>query len=193
MIYIENLSIRVNGNLIIDKLNLTTEDNGFYLIEGFNGSGKTTLLETIAGLNKNYTGKIKINRKNLEQYNQEELSKLISLLEQQYIPKFNFTVQEYLELYRYPYNQSNALCESDINKISKIKLITNITDLEHRQLNTLSGGQLQRVKIAASLIQDTPIILLDEPFTFLDKHNKNKIQQILYKLSITKLIIVVSH
>ncbi|MBR3890999.1 MAG: ATP-binding cassette domain-containing protein [Bacilli bacterium] len=160
---------KVYGNKsILENINYTFSSSGLYLVVGKSGVGKTTLLNIISGLDNDYNGQV-LSRKKIFYFKSEFL---IS----------NFTVKENIEFIK------------DITKGFKLKKDNyGINELHRKRIDTLSGGEKQRVCFYISLCSCSKIILLDEPTSNLDYENKRKIASILKKESKNKLIIVVSH
>ena len=197
MLEIKNLNITHQNNHIIKDFNLSTNENGFIVIEGKNGIGKTSILNAIAGIKAsetNITGTISYNNQNINMLHKKDKAKIIGIVEQQYNPNFSFTVKEFLLQSRYPYKKLfSGLTTKDLKKIAYAIKITQIDKLKNKYLDKLSGGQLQLVKIAAIIAQEPEIYLLDEPINNLDSNNTKTILDIFKHLSKTKLVIVVLH
>jgi iron complex transport system ATP-binding protein len=179
---------------ILQDINIELMPNTFYALIGKNGIGKSTLIRTLAGLQNSLSGELIINKKALDKFNKRALAKQLSIVTTDTIPASNFTVYELVALGRQPYNNwLGKLNKQDKSIIKKALLSTEINELSHRKLATLSDGQLQKVMIARALAQDTAIILLDEPTTHLDLENKTAILLLLKKLSKKKTILISTH
>jgi len=148
----------------------------------------------LAGLQNSLSGEIIINKTILDKFSKKDLAKQLSIVTTDTIPTSNFTVYELVALGRQPYNNwLGKLNKQDEIIINNALLSTDISELSHRKLTTLSDGQLQKVMIARALAQNTPIILLDEPTTHLDLENKIAILLLLKKLSKEKTILISTH
>lgn len=184
IIEIKNLSFSYNNSLILQNINLQIKEGEFISIIGPNGAGKTTLLNILCGLKKYNYGEIIIKNKPLSKINKEELAKLIA-----YLPQFNENL-EYLKVFqiillgRLPYFRKKFFETSlDIEIAKKAMEICNITHLANRYFHQLSGGEKQMVLIAKLIAQKTPIMILDEPITFLDINHVIKIMNLIKKIN----------
>ncbi len=178
---------------LIRNLNLTIKKNLITTIVGANGIGKSTLLKLIAGLLTNYKGEIYINEKEVKNYTKNELAKSISILFSDYNILYPIKVIEFLQMARYPYlKKLEPLTKMDKEFIYNISSFTGITHLLNKNILSLSSGEKQLVYLSHILVQDTPIMLLDEPFSHLDLRHKILILDILKKLK-DKSIIIVTH
>ncbi len=149
-------------------------------IVGANGSGKSTLIRTLANLQRLLSGEIYVNNKPLYAHTSLELATRLSLVLTGAIPIKNITVMEMLALGRHPYtNWMGRLTVNDWNVVNYVVETLQIQDIVSKKCYELSDGQLQKVMIARALVQDTDLIILDEPTTHLDLHHKAYILQLL--------------
>ena len=161
------------GRNVLEGLSLTLNDGSFYGIAGPNGSGKTTLLRTLAGILE-YKGSIRIDDSELSHLKRKDLSKYIALMPQFSSLYFSYTVYDVVLQGRYVHSGSGRLLDLDGYSREDIRIaenameVTGLIDIKDRRLTELSGGQLQRVLLARTIAQDTPVILLDEPTNHLD-------------------------
>ena len=181
MIKIENLSVRVQDKQILKNINLTIADGENICILGQNGCGKTTLLKAIAGL-ITYEGKISIDDVDIQTLKRKDLAKKLSMMSQFTNVAFDYSVYETVMMGRYSQLKSKSLfptVNSEDRKIVEDALkLSDLYELSNRSINSLSGGQLQRVFLAKNLAQNPDILLLDEPNNHLDL--KNQIELINY-------------
>ena len=160
---------------------------GEYLsIIGPNGAGKSTLLKCILRLHETgrTTGTIKIKGRNLTEYGQKNLARIVSYVPQAggWIPPF--TIRELLRLSRYPYADSaSGLKADDFRAIDRALSLTGLTAMAGRYLKTLSGGERQKAYLAAALAQETEVMLLDEPASFLDPSHVAELNALLTTLN----------
>lgn len=168
MIEIKNLNFSYNDKKILKNINFSLEKPEFLCLLGPNGSGKTTLLKNICGLLKVQHGEISFNNKDLLKLNRKELSKNVAIVNQNQENPYEYLVKELVEMGTYVLNLGFS------EKKNFLEEIYNLTDIEEfldRGINTLSGGEKQRVYLARALGQNTPLLLLDEPISNLDlKH-----------------------
>lgn len=196
IIEVKNLSFSYQKHTIIEDLSFSVSKGEFLAIAGPNGAGKTTLLNLICGLLKPDTGTITIDSANIKSYSAKKLAQKISVVRQEFIPAFDFTAGEIVAMGRSPYLSSIGFeTKNDLEAVTEAMEITDTAKFTDRPLKNLSGGERQRVLIARALAQQTPIILLDEPTSFLDFKHQVDIYDLL-KNSQTqnnKTIIAVTH
>lgn len=195
MIEIKNLNFRIKNNLILSNIDLKILPGDFWLIFGPNGSGKTTLFKIISGLIPNYRGEIRITSKNIRGESRKNLAKKIA-----YLPQFDefslpLPVREILLSGRYPYTSLfKDYSGQDHDLVSQAVDQFGLKSFLDRDINTLSGGERKKVMLASAFIQDVSIILLDEPFTFLDPRSASGLKTILSDLNRRgKTLVVISH
>ncbi len=168
MIEISNLDFDIDGFKILKDINLKIYRGEFVGIIGANGSGKTTLLKCINGINKT-DKKIKIFNKYILDYDYKELARKISYMSQNTIMPFDFICKKIVEFGRYPYKKVfEYLTEDEIKLIEYYLKKTDSEKLSNKLINSISGGEKQRVLFAKLLVQETEIALLDEPTSALD-------------------------
>ena len=200
MIQLKHLEIGYHAkskpNSVFKNINLSFETGDLVGLIGNNGVGKSTLLKTITGNLAPLHGEIILNGKQLHQFSTQELAQHISIVVTEKIGGFNLTAWDVVATGRTPYiNVFAKLTASDEAIINSSFEQLNISNLKHKLIEELSDGQRQKVMIAKSLAQQTPIIILDEPTAFLDYNSRHQLFLILKKLCEDqhKLIIVSSH
>lgn len=200
MIEITNLEIGYKSkgkhNSVFTGINLTLSAGDLVGLIGDNGIGKSTLLKTMTGNLAPLAGDIKINNKPSAQFTAQQLAQLLSIVVTEKIGGFNLTVWDVVATGRTPYiNIFGKLSPEDEAIVTKAMEQLNLLPLKDKLIDELSDGQRQKVMIAKSLAQQTPIIVLDEPTAFLDHTSKHQLFSILKKLCAEqgKLIIVSSH
>lgn len=169
MITLNNVSSGYNGKDVVFNINESFENGQFISIIGPNGSGKTTLIRAISNLLP-YSGDILIDNVNITELSRKKISQHISLLTQISDSYFSYSVYETVMLGRYPYFEGIfSLPKKEDHLIVKNTLIKlGIDKLKDRAISSLSGGQLQRVFLARTIVQNPKIIILDEPTNHLD-------------------------
>ncbi|HCU22772.1 MAG TPA: ABC transporter [Candidatus Atribacteria bacterium] len=156
---------------IIKNLHLELERGCSYVLLGTNGSGKTTFLRILNGLLKPVFGSIRLNDTDLHSYKRSKIAQLVSFVPQNYTVHFPFTVYETVLMGRYPYKANfSDYSQKDHQTTLSILEKTGLSELAYKKITEISGGEKQRVALARSLCQQTPILLLDEPFSNLDIH-----------------------
>ncbi|NLL73657.1 MAG: ABC transporter ATP-binding protein [Clostridiales bacterium] len=194
MIKLNNIYAGYNKVEIIKNINITFEEGSITSIIGKNGCGKTTLLRTASNLLKPYRGDIIIDGKDITEYHNKELAKKVSFLPQlRAVP--NITVYNLVMHGRYPYLGFSRTPQKKDKEIVE-QAIENMKVKQHinKNIQQLSGGQRQKVYIAMVLAQNSDVIFLDEPTTYLDVNHQLEILEIVKKLKeMGKTIIMVLH
>ena len=173
---------------VLKKINLKFGNRGLVCLVGESGSGKSTLLNIIGGLERADSGKVLIDGVNINKFDSSYYhNQVVSYINQNYNLIDNYSTLD------------NALLPIDIRRNrspsfdDKIFKMLGISSLKNSKVSSLSGGEKQRVAIARCIMQNTKIILADEPTGALDLDNSYKIMEILKNLSKKKLVIVVTH
>lgn len=191
-IRVNNLSVAYEDNIIIDTMNLSIPKGEISIIIGGNGCGKSTLLKSIARVIKPKSGEILINQKNIKHQKEKHIAKQIAFLPQGPICPSGITVRELVAYGRFPHQKMiGGLKNHDKNVIDWAIEETGLKDFEDRGIENLSGGQRQRAWIAMTLAQETEIIMLDEPTTYLDMSYQLEVLEVLERLNKQKKITVV--
>lgn len=158
-------------------------ERGFYGISGKSGAGKTTIISLIGMIDAPTSGTIEVDGNVIDEYNVREFrGKYISFVFQKESLLRGYTVYDNLKL----------VCD-DEKKIDETLKRIRLSDAKHAYVGELSGGEKQRVSFARTLLEDRPVILLDEPTGNLDKKNARIIMDILKEESARKLVVMVSH
>lgn len=191
-IRVNNLSVAYENNLIIEDMTLSIPKGEISIIIGGNGCGKSTLLKTIARINKPKNGDIFINDKNIKNIKEKNIAKEVAFLPQGPICPDGLTVRELVAFGRFPHQKMiGGLTSHDKEVIEWAIKETGLSEFADRGVENLSGGQRQRAWIAMTLAQETEIIMLDEPTTYLDMSYQLEVLQVLQKLNKEKKITVV--
>ncbi|HKL21367.1 MAG TPA: ABC transporter ATP-binding protein [Tichowtungia sp.] len=179
----EDLHISLSGKEILRGISMSVRSGEYVSIIGPNGAGKSTLMRCLLGMYP-YEGSVKISGSECEQTDPKELAKTVSYVPQTHDIEFPLPVFDFVMMGRYPYLSPLAPAQKkDIDAVEKAMEITGTTVFRDRLMRTLSGGERQKVYIAAALAQETPIMLLDEPATFLDWKHQADIMQLLKKIN----------
>jgi iron complex transport system ATP-binding protein len=196
MIKINNVSLSYGDKTVLENISLQFRENKFYGIIGPNGVGKSTLLKSIIGYFQPKTGDIRINNQLISGYSHKELAKLISLIPQTINLQFDYSVREIVLMGRFPYlSYFKSYSKEDFEICDNILKRLDLWKYKDTNFTNLSGGEQQRSIIARTLVQNTPIILLDEAFSHLDLHHQLELAEWLKNINENdnKLIIMVSH
>ena len=195
-INIDKLSINYGSKSVIRQLNLSVKQGAITALIGPNGCGKSTLLKCISRLITPTHGSVTLaDSTDVHQYPSKAIAKRLALLGQSSQIPEGIDVKTLVAYGRAPYlNQFGLLRESDHQQISLAMQQAGVEDLADCYLDQLSGGQLQRVWIALVLAQDTDILLLDEPTTYLDISHQYDLLELLITLNRNgKTIVIVMH
>jgi iron complex transport system ATP-binding protein len=196
LIEIENLTFHYKRPLILHDVSFEIEAGTFTAITGPNGSGKSTLLNIIGGKLKPTDGKVIVNGKQVSSYSVNDLAKQVASVRQEFVPAFGFTVFETVLMARTIYfGKIGFESERDVEIVNAALADTDTLQFADRRLDQISGGERQRVFIARALAQNTPILLLDEPTSFLDMKHQVGIYDLLKRMQkeSKKTIVIVSH
>ena len=205
-----------DGNVtkvIFNRIDASASAGEIVALIGSNGRGKSTLLRTLTGLQPVFceaaaganpvsgaadgeTGRILYSGKQIEEFSNKELSQLISFVSSRTERANHLSVKDMLSINcYYKTNWLGNITDSDSNKISQALELVGLAGFENRNSFELSDGEYQRATIAAAIVQDSKIIILDEPTAFLDIANRFIITQLLQKIAHEwgKLIIFSTH
>ena len=193
MLEIQNLSAGYPGNPVLTDVSVTLPEGAVTVIAGPNGCGKSTLLKALSGILP-AAGCALLDGRNLLTLDRRELAKKVAFLPQNR-PVPEIIVKKMVLHGRFPYlSYPRRYREEDHIIAAAAMEKMGISDLAERSLSTLSGGQRQKVYIAMALAQDTPVVLLDEPNTFLDiAHQLQLMQQARALAAEGKTVVLVLH
>ena len=191
-ISVKNLKVAYENNTIIEDLSISFPKGKISIIIGANGCGKSTFLKTIARINKPKNGDIFINDKNIKQIKEKDIAKEVAFLPQGPVCPSGLTVKELVAFGRFPHQKMvGGLNSHDKEVVEWAIKETGLTEFADREVENLSGGQRQRAWIAMTLAQETEIIMLDEPTTYLDMSYQLEVLEVLQKLNKEKNITVI--
>jgi iron complex transport system ATP-binding protein len=168
----------------------------FLAIVGPNGAGKSTLLNILAGLLRPHAGEVLLEGVSLGSYPVQARARKIAVVRQESIPVFGFSVAETVLMARTPFfDRWGFESKADRELVVKALELTGTSEFSLRLLSSLSAGERQRVFIARALAQDTPILLLDEPTSFLDLKHQVGIYDLLKSIQVQKhaTLVAVTH
>ncbi|MBC2125016.1 ABC transporter ATP-binding protein [Listeria innocua] len=182
---VRDVSFSYNGtDAILKNVSFTIQKNKINTIVGPNGSGKSTLLEILARLLSPNSGKVLLEGKSIFEWKAKEFAQNVAIVHQNNILPSELTVKELLYFGRLPYkNWRMTRTKADDLAVEKALKQTELSEKAEKFVDSLSGGERQRVFIATALAQDTPILLLDEPTTFLDMYFQLEILELVKRLN----------
>ncbi|AVP64764.1 ABC transporter ATP-binding protein [Clostridium botulinum] len=179
-----NLAIAYEDKLIVDGLNMNIPKGKITTIIGPNGCGKSTVLKTIGRILKPKKGLVYLNGDDIRNLSTKEVAQKMAILPQAPQAQGGLTVGELVSYGRFPHKKGFGKLSPEDKKVIQWALdITKLTELEVTMVDNLSGGQRQRVWIAMALAQQTDLILLDEPTTYLDMAYQLEVLELLYNLN----------
>lgn len=169
----QNVNFSIGKQSILKNVSFSVSKGEWVVIAGPNGSGKSTIVKLAAGIWKKNTGKIIIDGKEEEKYSAKELAHKLSVLTHEFSPLYNIKVFDFVKLGVYAKTDLASFYSKNYHEdvVSAIEK-TGIKDLLNKGIKELSMGELQRVRLAKILAQNTPIIILDEPLAHLDINYK---------------------
>jgi iron complex transport system ATP-binding protein len=191
-----NLTLAYDQSIIIKELNVEIPAHQITALVGPNGCGKSTLLKGLARLLKPQSGTVYLDGVAIAKRSTKDIAKRLGLLPQSPVAPEGLTVRELVAQGRYPHQSWFQQWSKDDEQFTQQALeITGMTELSDRPLDSLSGGQRQRAWIAMALAQNTEILLLDEPTTFLDLAHQIEVLDLLYDLNQTqgRTVVMVLH
>ena len=194
MIEFHNVCAGYHDTEVLHNINVTLERGKVTIIVGPNGCGKSTLLKSLIRLNPHSSGNILVNGINIEQYNSKRLAKEIAYLPQNRNVA-EITVLKMVLHGRFPYlSYPRRYKKEDIEKATEALRWAGIEDLAEKNMSSLSGGTRQKVYIAMAIAQDTPVILMDEPTSFLDISHQLRLMELAKELAKKgKAVVLVLH
>ncbi|TKT78156.1 ABC transporter ATP-binding protein [Aquamicrobium sp. LC103] len=181
---------------VVGALDLTIEPAAFTVLVGPNGSGKSTILRALAGLLPVEAGTIELNGQSIARLSIKQLARHVGVLAQNPRAPEGLTVAELVQQGRYAHRSLfGRWSEADQVACTEALELTHMGEFAGRPLDSLSGGQRQRAWIAMTLAQQTEILLLDEPTTFLDLGHQIEVLDLVVKLvrERRKTIVAVLH
>ena len=194
-VHIEDICFAYESEMILKHLSMDILPNSLCFIMGNNGSGKTTLLKNILGFLTPQSGTIQIAGKNVSSLDTQAMSRMVSYVPQAIHLSTDFSVIDYISLGRTPYiGMLSKLTDADYQIIEDFSALLGVDEIFEIPFNKLSGGQKQTVAIARSLVQDTPVVIMDEPMSALDIGKQVDLLKILHRLAEQgKTIILTTH
>ena len=181
------LSAGYDRKVVSKELSLTIPDGRFTVIVGPNACGKSTLLKTLARLIKPHAGEVVLDGRSISAIPAKELARTLGLLPQSSISPDGITVAELVARGRFPHQKLlRQWSKEDEAAVTEAMAMTGVTALSATLVDELSGGQRQRVWVAMVLAQETPLLLLDEPTTFLDIAHQIELLELFRELNRTR-------
>lgn len=181
---LEGFGIGYGDRILLSGVDTCFSPGTLTALVGRNGSGKSTLLRALAGLNPRYTGRILVGGRDIREMGMRDRARVLALVttERTRIP--NMRCEDVVGAGRAPYTGwSGALSAHDRMIVAESLGAVGMEDYAGRTMDTMSDGECQRVMIARALAQDTPVLMLDEPTSFLDMPNRYELAGLLGTLA----------
>ena len=191
----ENLTVSYGAQTVLDGLSLALPAGKITALLGPNGCGKSTLLNCFSRLLTPDSGEILLDEKPIAGFSARQLARRLALLPQHHLSPEGITVRELVSYGRSPWlSLWGRLSAEDNERVNVAMSQTRTRNLADRRLTQLSGGQRQRAFLAMVLAQDTPLILLDEPTTYLDINHQVELMRLMVELKRQgKTVVTVLH
>jgi iron complex transport system ATP-binding protein len=179
-----NLGFSIGPKMLLGDVSFRLADGEFASIVGRNGAGKSTLLKCLMRILTGTTGAVTVLGRPLESYGQRELARLVSYVPQADGRPLPCTVSEFLMMARYPHlSPFTSRSRADERAVEAAMEMTGTSGFAARRMDTMSGGERQKLFIAAAVAQEPRIVLLDEPTTFLDPRHQAEILRLLRRMN----------
>ncbi len=183
-LYTKDLNVSYGERLIVKDLSIEIPDKKITTIIGPNGCGKSTLLKAMTRIIPHQSGRVVLDGGSIYKENTKVIAKKMAILPQTPESASGLTVGELVSYGRFPYQKGfGRLTSKDIEVINWALDVTGTAEFKYQSVDALSGGQRQRVWIALSLAQETEMIFLDEPTTYLDMAHQLEVLELLQKLN----------
>lgn len=184
MIQLSDFSIGYGDRMLIQGVSTSIPASCLTALIGRNGAGKSTLLRAIGGLNPRYQGRIEIDGRDLHTLQPRDMARMIAFVTTERVRVPGLTCADVVAFGRAPYTGwSGRLSEADSVVVADSLSAVGMENYALRTMDRMSDGECQRVMIARALAQDTPVILLDEPTSFLDLPNRFELCSLLASLA----------
>jgi iron complex transport system ATP-binding protein len=196
VLQLNHLSCRFNRKKVLEDISFSVCKGEFVAVIGPNGSGKSTLLGHIIGMYPSPDDTIRLYNKSLNRYRQKEIAARIALVPQSEPANLDYSVLQFMLMGLY--SKRNPLIRYSDAEIEYVFFVLDrigMRNFADRKIGDISGGERQKIFIGAALVQDTDILLLDEPTSFLDPYHQREIHDLLSHLNTTAnlTIITVTH
>ncbi|CAN5702747.1 ABC transporter ATP-binding protein [soil metagenome] len=196
MITLENVTVRYRGAAgpAVDGASFSAGDGGITALVGPNGSGKSTIVRALLGREPLESGRILLDGDDRAAIRQREFARRVAVVPQREEAVFPLEVREYVALGRYPYSRGLTSSPGDAAAIGRAAGRAEVAGLLDRRTDELSGGEWQRVRVARALAQETGMLVLDEPTTFLDIAHEMSLLELVHSLAAGGMaVLMVSH
>ncbi len=188
MLKLSAVSLQLAATTVLQDISFSLHHNEFIGVIGPNGAGKTSLLRLIQRAVSPSAGQIFLQKKDLEHYSTAELARTVAVVCQSALPLFALSVEQVASMGLLPhkswFEQNNS---HDLARVGRALAKVGLADKAQQQVDTLSGGELQRLFIARALVQQPGLLLLDEPTNHLDVKYQHQVLQLVRTLAVPTL------
>ncbi len=192
MLKIKELAVSYGSKMVLENVSFTACKGEITTLIGKNGCGKSSIVSCINRMIQ-YKGRITVNDSDIMRINVKERARQLAILPQK-LPSPDISVYELVSFGRSPYlDVSGRMSENDLMHVENAIKYTGIDALRHRMVNTLSGGEQQKAFFAMILAQDTDMIVLDEPTTYMDIRYEASFLNMISALKGKKTILMIMH
>lgn len=184
MIRLHDFSIGYDERTLLREVNAAIPKGSLTALIGRNGTGKSTLLRAIAGLKRRYAGEILLDGRDISDMRADEMAKKLAFVTTERTRIANLRCEDVVAIGRAPYtNWIGRMQDADREIVARSLASVGMSDYALRTMDKMSDGECQRIMIARALAQSTPVILLDEPTSFLDLPNRYELCSLLARLT----------
>lgn len=184
MIEFENLTVAYGHKVLVEKVSGCFEPGGTTALIGRNGAGKSSLLRVIAGIDRPVSGSVRICGKDLSSMPPAERARKVAFVTTQRVRIANLSCASVVGMGRAPYTDwIGRLSDADRVAVEDALAAVGMSGYASRTMDTMSDGECQRIMIARALAQDTPVMLLDEPTSFLDLPGRYELARLLARIA----------
>ncbi|SCL71242.1 iron complex transport system ATP-binding protein [Micromonospora citrea] len=190
---VEDARYHYRDRPVLDGVSLVVRAGECVALVGRNGCGKSTLLRLLAGADRPAGGRVLLHGRPAYELRRRDVARQVAVLHQQLPPMPGMTVRQLVAQGRYPHRGPlGMLWRPDDDESAAALDAAGVTGLAGREVDTLSGGERQRVRLALALAQRTPVLLLDEPTTFLDVRHQLEVLSLVRRLHAERGLTVVA-
>jgi len=184
IVSIKNLTLILSGQEILRDISFDLKEGEYVCLVGPNGSGKTSLLRCLMRFYTQWRGQVMILGRSAEIFSQKQLARYLAYLPQTDGVVPPYTVEDFVLMARYPFANPFLPPSLEDRRAAEAALrMTDLWTLRHRVMRTLSGGERQKVHLAGALAQQTRVLLLDEPTSFLDVPHQEEVRELLQRIN----------
>ena len=196
IIQASGLNLRIDQTTLLESASLNLRSGQKLAIVGPNGAGKTTLIRCLLGLIRPDSGSIMLDGSPHTTMGRAQLARRMSYVPQQLPQRIAHTASEFIAMSRYAYGtDGNHSNDDPLHSAQQAMELTGVEHLKNQPLCTMSGGERQRVSIAAAIAQQSPVMILDEPSAHLDPKQRDIIHKLLMEIcrENNTALIVITH